>query len=81
MTWIKIKELRMNTDTGIYYKSSMGRDNRDGFIKYAINFNEEMILFETEEQRDNAIQKLDKKLNVDNLFKTEKELFEDNENE
>lgn len=77
MTWIKIQELRMNTDTGIHYKPSTGCDPLGGYWRHAINFNDEMILFETEEQRDSAIQKLDEKIEVDNLFKTVHELFEE----
>ena len=81
MSWIKIKELRMNTDTGIWYKPTIGRVPLGGYIRCSINFNGEEIFFEIEEQRDNAIKKLDEKLNIDNLFKTDEELFEEGSNE
>lgn len=74
MTWIKIKELRTNMDTGVYYQPTYTNERTVDTL-FQIDLNGQIIEFINIKQRDNAIQKLDKKLNVDNLFKTEEDLF------
>ena len=62
MNWYKIKDRRINMDTGFWYEPSMEFMN-DGTLKdTSINIGGQVLTFDSKEERDEELRKLDEAL-------------------